>query len=108
MRQTRYCARRMLTPPFRAPTVAGERTGASMRQRASEWFAGWRLAPFYLLDPELYRPHVVVWVEAATGKVPGAEVMLPDATAADAAEALVRTMGASATSSFVPPRSVCT
>lgn len=79
-----------------------------MSQRGGEWLASRRVAPFYVMVPEPYRPHLVVWVEAATGKVPGFEIILPDATSAEAAEALVRAMGMFSKSRFVPPRSVCT
>ncbi len=36
---------------------------------AREWIGGWRLAPFYLLEPFVYRPEIAVWYDAEHDKI---------------------------------------
>jgi len=57
-----------------------------------QWIGGRVPAPFYVTQPEPRRPHLVVWVDAERGVVPGMNMIEPDAPMDEAVDVLVQTL----------------
>ncbi len=64
--------------------------GRSAPRGSGEWIAGWRPAPFHVMEPARFRPIVAFVMDAASGLVLGVEALAHGSGPEETAGAVVK------------------